>query len=186
MADEHALERYREYLRLVASQQLAPRFRAKVDLSGVVQETLFEAEREVAGGLIVPSGQRLSWLRRILSNNLGDALRRATADKRDMRREVPLHQSVEASSQQLELWLARDLAPDREAEREEQVLVLVAALGQLPEAQRAALILHYWSGWTLAQIAEHLDRSRDAVAGLIKRGVRELRVAMNQEQSGDG
>lgn len=177
------LEHYRGYLHLLASQQVAPRFRGKIDLSGVVQETLFEAQREVTNGLNVPSRHRLPWLRRILANNLGDELRRATADKRDMRREVPLHQSVETSSHQLELWLARDLAPGRAVEKEECVLRLAASLGQLPEPQQAALILHYWSGWTLSEIAEHLQRSRDAVAGLIKRGVQTLRQRLTDEDS---
>ena len=28
-------------------------------------------------------------------------------------------------------------------------------------------MLHYWTGWTLVQIATHLGRSREAVAGLL-------------------
>ncbi len=173
------LERYRGYLRLLASQQVSPRYRAKVDLSGIVQETLFEAQREIATGLDLPPGRRLPWLRRILSNNLADELRRVTADKRDVRREIPLQQSVETSSQQLEVWLARDFAPARAMEQEEQILYLVASLARLPDAQKSALTLHYWSGWSLAKIAEHLDRSREAIAGLIKRGVRQLRLDLD-------
>lgn len=184
-ADRNALERYRDYLILLASQQVGPRFRAKVDLSGIVQETLFEAQKQLADGFDIPSGRRLPWLRRILANNLGDELRRMTADKRDVRREVPLQQSVETSSNQLELWLARDFAPNRAIEREEQVLKLVTALARLPDAQRAALTLHYWSGQPLAEIAEHLDRSRDAVAGLIKRGVRQLRLELDEQDGED-
>src|SRR5262245_61055993 len=171
-ADGSTLERYRDYLRLMAAGQVAPRFRGKADLSGIVQETLWEAHREVEGGLNVPSGQRLPWLRRILANNLADEVRRLTAEKRDVGRELSLHQAVETSSQQLELWLAKDLQPSRQAEREEQVLKLAAAIAALPEAQQEALILHYWNGWTLVKISEHLGRSRDAIAGLIRRGVK--------------
>ena len=86
--DDYALEKYRDYLRLLASQQLATRFRGKVDPSGVVQETLWEAHRELIRGVDVPSGQRLAWLRRILANNLADEVRRATAEKRDVGREM--------------------------------------------------------------------------------------------------
>jgi RNA polymerase sigma factor (sigma-70 family) len=57
-------------------------------------------------------------------------------------------------------------------------------LARLSTDQREAIILHYWSGRTLMQIANELDRSRDAVAGLIKRGLRQLRNEMADSQLG--
>jgi RNA polymerase sigma-70 factor (ECF subfamily) len=101
------------------------------------------------------------------------------AEKRNVGREVSLQQSVEQSSMRLEAWLAREDRPERKLEREEHVLQLVAALAKLPDAQREALMLHYWTGWTLAQIATHMGRSREAVAGLLKRGLRQLRVEID-------
>jgi RNA polymerase sigma-70 factor (ECF subfamily) len=175
--DGYALEKYREYLRLLASQQLAAKFRGKVDASGVVQETLWEAHRELERGAKVDSGARLAWLRRILANNLADEVRRVTAEKRDVGREVSLEHAIETSSRRLEEWLARDLNPQA-AKQEDAVLQLVAALGRLPEAQRDAIILQYWSGCTLLEMAEELGRSREAVAGLIKRGLRQLRTEL--------
>ena len=56
--DGYALEKYRDYLRLLASEQLASRFRGKADPSGVVQNTLWEAHRELNRGVHVPSGER--------------------------------------------------------------------------------------------------------------------------------
>ena len=61
------------------------------------------------------------------------------------------------------------------AKQDDAVLQLVGALAGLPEAQRDAIILQYWTGCTFAEIAEELGRSREAVAGLIKRGLRQLR-----------
>lgn len=186
-ADPFALNQYREYLRILASQQAALRFQGKVDLSGVVQETLWEAHQDLQEGCIVDAGKRLPWLRRILSNNLADAVRRMAADKRNVGREVSLQQSIEQSSMRLEAWLACEDPPERRLEREERVLHLVEALGKLPDAQREALMLHYWTGWTQVQIATHLGRSREAVAGLLKRGLRQLRVEMDAgNQSHDG
>ncbi|MBX7073032.1 MAG: sigma-70 family RNA polymerase sigma factor [Pirellulales bacterium] len=184
-AEADSLEQYRGYLRLLASQQIAARFRGKLDPSGIVQDTLFEAHRELAGGLVVPSAERLAWLRKILANNLADEVRKITADKRDVGREVSLQQAIEQSSQRLEQWLARDLAPGAPAELAEQVLQLVAALARLPEAQREAVALHYWSGLPLAEIAQRLDRSRDAVAGLLKRGLRQLRAELKLQPDDD-
>lgn len=174
----YAPEKYRDYLRLLASQHLAARFRGKVDPSGVVRETLLEAHQEMERGRDVPSGNRLAWLRRILANNLADEVRRFTADKRNVGRELSVQQAIEQSSQQLEVWLARDRSPGSVAERDELVLQLAAALTKLPDAQREAIIRHYWFGRTLVEIAKEIDRSRDAVAGLIKRGLRQLRAEM--------
>jgi RNA polymerase sigma-70 factor (ECF subfamily) len=179
-----ALEQYRDYLRLLASQHLAARFRGKVDPSGIVQQTLWEAHRELVQGIEVPSGEQLAWLRRILANNLADEVRRFTAEKRNVGREVSLQQAIEQSSQQLEVWLARDFAPCHAVERDELLLRLAGALARLSADQREAIILHYWSGRTLIQIANELDRSRDAVAGLIKRGLRQLRNEMADSQLG--
>jgi RNA polymerase sigma-70 factor (ECF subfamily) len=183
------LEQYRDYLRLLACQQLGPRFRGKMDLSGIVQETLFEAHREIDRGVQVPSQERLVWLRRILINNLADHARHLTAEKRDVGREVSLQAAIELSSQRLEAWLAIEMPPGLAMDLEEQVLALVSALALLPEAQREAVTLHYWSGWKLVEIAEHLGRSRDATAGLIKRGLRQLRQTLGKTQipgSGNG
>ena len=36
-------------------------------------------------------------------------------------------------------------------------------------------MLQHWHGWTLAQIGEHLGRSQAAVAGLLHRGLAQLR-----------
>jgi len=180
---EDSLEQYRDYLRLLASHQFGDRFQGKIDLSGVVQETLFEAHQEKARGVNVTPAERLAWLRRILANNLADQARRLMADKRDVSREISLQAAVELSSQRLEEWLATEMPPGMAMEQDEQLLALVAALAHLPEAQREAVILHYWSGQRLAEIAEHLGRSRDAIAGLIKRGLHQLRSELGARQA---
>jgi RNA polymerase sigma-70 factor, ECF subfamily len=62
--------------------------------------------------------------------------------------------------------------------REEQAVRLAEALADLPEAQREALVLQHWHGWSLADIARHLDRSPAAVAGSLKRGLQKLRTGL--------
>ncbi len=179
------LERYRRYLSVLAQAQLDPRWRAKVDLSGVIQQTLLEAHQAANQLRACDDGQRLAWLRRILANNLTDELRKWTTEARDARREVSLEQRLAESSQRLSAWLAGDdPSPSTTIQHEEQTLRIVAALDRLPEAQREALMLQHWHGWSLAQIAEHLQRTPAAVAGLLKRGLQQLREQMTQESRG--
>ena len=126
-ADPFSLEQFREYLNILALQQVASRFQGKVDLSGVVQETLWEAHQQLQRGKTISPGGHLPWLRRILINNFVDAARKMQTAKRNVNREVSFQQSVEQSSLRLEAWLACDMPPHGTVEQEEVVLKLVAA-----------------------------------------------------------
>jgi len=52
---------------------------------------------------------------------------------------------------------------------------------QLPEDQRLAVELRYLREMSVAQIAEHMERSKASVAGLLQRGLRVLRTAISQD-----
>src|SRR5262245_55760872 len=177
------LERFRRYLEVLAQVQIDPRLRGKIDASGVVQQTLLEAYRALAQTEGWDDEQRLAWLRRILANNLTDEVRKATAQGRDARRERSLEADLEQSSACLEGWLVADQSsPSLHVQRHEQALRLADALAQLPEAQREALILQHWHGWTLAEIGRHLGRTPAAVAGLLHRGLERLRALLEEKE----
>jgi RNA polymerase sigma-70 factor (ECF subfamily) len=170
------LERYRDYLRVLARLQLDDRLRGKVDLSGVVQQTLLEAHqaREQVRGLA--AGPLAAWLRRALANNLADEARRLGAKMRDAGRERSLQQALDESSARLEAWLAAEQpSPSEAAARQEELLRLARALAELPEDQRRAVELHHLEGQSLVEVAEALGRSRGAAASLVFRGLRSLR-----------
>lgn len=170
------LERYRDYLGLLARLQVDPRWRGRVDLSGAVQQTLFEAHQVLREGDGHSDQERLAWLRKCLANNLTDEFRKLDANMRDIRRERSLEAALRESSDRLEAWVAaRGSSPSEHCQREEQAIQLAAALAALPEAQREALVLQHWHGWKVAEIALHLGRTRTAVAGLLKRGLAKLR-----------
>jgi RNA polymerase sigma-70 factor (ECF subfamily) len=178
---DQTLERYRAYLGLLARLQLDPRLQGKIDLSGVVQQTLLEAYQARPRFRAQVSGQQTAWLRRILANNLADEIRKLHTDKRDLGRERSLEAALDESSARLEGWLAADQSsPSQQAERHEQAVRLAQALANLPEAQREALVLQHWHGWSLAEIARHLGRSHAAVAGLLKRGLQQLRAQLHE------
>ena len=62
----------------------------------------------------------------------------------------------------------------------EQTLHLAAALERLPADARAAIVLQHWHGWTLAQIGEHLGRTLVPVAGLLHRGLQQLKKHLQE------
>lgn len=176
MAIDELVARYRGYLLVLAQAQVEPDLHARLDLEGVVQQTLLEAWQsspDRAGWA--------TWLRRLLAHNLADELRKLRAEKRDIDRERSLEANLTATSLRLgEMLAARQSTPSARLTREEKALQVAAALESLPKAQREALILQHWHGWTLAQIAGHLHRTPAAVAGLLKRGLRQLREILDK------
>ena len=173
------LERYRQYLLLLARSQVDPRMRDPVDLSGVVQQTFLEAHQKLAQFRGTSPEQLAAWLRQILSHNLADAMRGLGTAKRELRRRQSLEDAMAQSSARLGAWLAADQSsPSQHAQGEERALQLADALAQLPDAQREALVLQYWHGYTLAQIASQMARTPAAVAGLLKRGLKQLQTLL--------
>lgn len=178
MADSsppRSLESYREYLRLLVRVQLDPRLRAKLDPSDVVQETLLQAHQARAQFRGQSEGEQITWLRQILASKLVRVFRDHHRGKRDLDREQSLERALERSSQRLEQILAADeSSPSERAERNEQLAALANALSSLAPDQREAVELHYLHGWHLAEIGVRLERSPQAVGGLLHRAIVKL------------
>jgi RNA polymerase sigma-70 factor (ECF subfamily) len=183
--DGAALERHRGYLHLLARLHLDPRLRPKLDASDVVQQTLLQAHAGLAGFRGATSGELAAWLRQILARVLAHAGRDLGRDRRDVNRERSLEAALDASSAHLGRWLAADQSsPSQQADRHEQAARLADALADLPVAQREAVVLHYWQGWPLADIGVHLGRTPAAVAGLLHRGLKQLRSLLAESDAG--
>jgi RNA polymerase sigma-70 factor (ECF subfamily) len=167
------LENYREYLRLLARLQMDPRLQGKIDPSDLAQQTLLKAFENLAQFRGQSPGELAAWLRRILTNNLIDAVRKFSIQV-DLERS--LEQGVNSSSDRLEAWLgASQESPSDQVARQESLLQLAAFLARLPEEQRTALELHYLKDLSLTETAQLMGRSEPSVAGLVRRGVQKLR-----------
>jgi RNA polymerase sigma-70 factor (ECF subfamily) len=174
--DGRDLEHFREYLRLLAQTHLDSRLQSKLDPSDVVQQTLLEAYKDL-GQLRGQSREQIAcWLRQILVRNLANLVRDFGRACRDVGRE----QSLDAADG-LANWLAAEQSsPSQRAERQEQALRLAAALAKLPEAQREVIMLRHCQGWPLADISRHVGKSAAAVAGLLHRGLQQIRAHMHE------
>jgi RNA polymerase sigma-70 factor (ECF subfamily) len=175
------LERFREYLRLLARVHIGDQLRAKLDPSDIVQQTLLEAHRKREQFRGQTEAEMAGWLRQLLACTLADAVRALGRAKRDVGRERSLEQAIEQSSKRIEAWLvAEQSSPSQRAVKHEDAARLADALAKLPEAQREAVTLRYCQGWSLADISRHLGRTPAAVSGLLKRGSRQLRDLLSE------
>jgi len=181
MTDAMRIEELRDYLLLMGRLQMSPALSAKVDLSGVVQQTIWEALQE---RIPEADDERLLWLRRLFANNLHDEIRKATAERRDHRREVSLEAALESSSARIGAFLAGSSpSPSQKAVRADELNRLARALAELPDDQRLAVELHHLSDLPLAEVSQQLNRTREATAALLYRALKKLRQRLGTDHS---
>lgn len=176
------LARYEGYLQALAERDLDRRVRPRLGASDIVQQTWLEAQRGF--GRFEGSGEPelVAWLARILERNLLQAVRdHALLQKRAVARERSLDDSGGAVGGGLATGVS---SPSQRAMRGESAVRLARALRRLPDDQREAVRLRHIEGWSLAEIADRMDRTAPAAAGLIKRGMRALRGILDEEGEG--
>jgi RNA polymerase sigma-70 factor (ECF subfamily) len=176
-----SLDRFRNYLLLLARMHVGNRARAKIDASDVVQETLLEAHRKRGQFRGAGDGTLAAWLRQMLAFSIADAHRALGRAKRDITRERSLEAALNDSSSRLEnLLAAPHSSPSQRASRQEQLVRLADALAQLPEDQRQAVVRKHLQGETVAAIAHDMNRTETAVGGLLRRGMARLRELLKE------
>jgi RNA polymerase sigma-70 factor (ECF subfamily) len=75
---------------------------------------------------------------------------------------------------------ARGETPSGYAAARERAVMLASALNELPEDQRTAVELRYIGDCSLEEIATFMDRTTPSVAGLLRRGLEDLRGRLAQ------
>jgi RNA polymerase sigma-70 factor (ECF subfamily) len=181
----HPLDRYRDYLRLLARLHLDPRLQAKLDASDFVQQTLLQAHAHQDQFRGQTDQEWLAWLRSILANVLAGAVRQYATEARDLARERSLDGALEQSSSRVEEWLAANhSSPSERAVRCEELLRLASALAQLPDDQRRVVELHHLRGCTVTEVAEAVGKTKPAVMGLLFRGLKSLRQNLQDPDGG--
>jgi RNA polymerase sigma-70 factor (ECF subfamily) len=173
------LELYRNYLSLLAESQLDRKLRARSSPSDIVQETMLEAHRDFHQFRGQSEAELMAWLRRILVNNLARTIEmHVLAEKRDVRREVPLERlnsGVERSTMRLCALEGRDETPSAQYEQRERSVILADLMSDLSEAHREVILLRNLQGLKFDEVARHMSRSVPAAKMLWVRAIKQLR-----------
>ncbi|HKB02640.1 MAG TPA: sigma-70 family RNA polymerase sigma factor [Gemmataceae bacterium] len=172
------LEACRDYLLLVANQELDVDLRAKGGASDLVQQTFLEAQRDFGAFQGASEEELLAWLRRLLVHNLADFARRYRGTgKRRAEREVALEGDSAAAGPAA--GLAADTpSPSGRAVAREEDEGLERALARLPEDYRTVIVLRYREERSFEEIGQLIDRSPNAARKLWLRAVERLRAEL--------
>jgi RNA polymerase sigma-70 factor (ECF subfamily) len=176
------LDSYRNYLRLLAQTWLDASLRGKYDRSDLIQETLIKANDRFDQFAGRTEGELVAWLRQILARQLADAARRFHGATRDVARESPVAQFLDASSCSLgRLLPAREPSPSESAQRREMSVLLADALAEMKDEYRDVIVLRNLQELSWPEIGERMGKSQGAVRMLWTRALKELRPLIEKK-----
>jgi RNA polymerase sigma-70 factor (ECF subfamily) len=173
------LEGCRQYLLLVANQELCHDLQAKVGASDLVQETFLEAQRgfELFKGR--SHDELLAWLRQILRNNLRDAARSYLSSmKRDVHREIPFVEQDGSAAVSIKALPDSSETPSWPVRRCEQAAAVRRCLERLSVDYRQVIVLRNLELKSFVEIGRMVGRSPDAIRKLWGRAVQALVAEM--------
>jgi len=174
------LQRYADWLRLLARLQIDRGLQAKLDASDVAQQALLEACRALPQFRGSTEAELAAWLRSILANVLAHEVRRyAGTEGRDVSREVSLDAELAESSRRLQGVLAdTGPSPSAQAAQHEQEVRLAEVLARLPDDYREVIVLRNLEGLSHEEVAQRMGRGAGAVRMLWVRALSRLRQEM--------
>lgn len=186
--DTQALER----LLLVNCDAVAEHIRPKlagplqslISVEDILQETFFRAFQQIQKFEPKSDGSFLAWLKVIAENRIVDAIKHQKRRKRggDMRRVDPAHDIFQTSVADVMLLLEDEdgASPSRIVATDEAVHAMQVAIASLPEEQRQAVLLRYFRQQSFEEAGVEMDRSPEAVRGLLRRAKLALRERMQR------
>jgi RNA polymerase sigma-70 factor (ECF subfamily) len=121
----------------------------------------------------VPRAKFTTWLLKITRNLVFNELRR-----RSRHPQVPLQ--GESEEEERPIRDENAITPDASMLEQELQKAIEAAIANLPETQRLAVILRRYEELSYEEIAETLDQSVSAVKSLLFRARTELRTSLSQ------
>jgi RNA polymerase sigma-70 factor (ECF subfamily) len=165
----------------LAEAMISPKLRRDLEASDLVQQTLLEAHCNAEQLVGMNAAVIFSWLRSALRHNMQDAIRHLHAQKNDIRRRQQLSELENSWCRMDKVFVDENTSPSEVLQRNEQLCLMLSAMQTLPENQRTALIMKHLNGHSLREVAEALELSESAAAGLLHRGRQRLAQCLEDQ-----
>ena len=175
--DRAALEKlckvYGERVHWIVRFRMGREIRSKLDSMDVVQDAFVLALQDLEDFTYNDEGDFLRWLSGIVENRIRDNVKKLHADKRNIRKEVPLRNRVlttERSSAGAPGPIATT-TPSVIVSKAEDLDRLEKAINKLTPEYREVIILKKIEGLSYEEISNRLGKSTDAVGMLVSRAM---------------
>lgn len=165
------LNNFRNYLLLIANQDIDPKIKGKLGSSDIVQESMLTAHQNIDAFQGSSKPELMAWLRQILINDLHQSRRKFAGTKK---RQVDLERPIQASSTFQYSLVDPNLTPKTNAISREEATLLKQCMSELNDDYATVIRLHNWEGRSFDEIAEMMDRSPDAARKLWTRALLKL------------
>lgn len=166
------LDSFRRYLMALTLHYLDPRLATRLDASDVVQQTCVTALASFEQFRGAHQGEFAQWLKVVHEHVMQNLAREhVRTQKRSVKRELRVSDSWWGA------WGGKSdrSSPSQKLMNVEMAVRIAIALEALPEDQREAVRLRYFENSSLEKMADAMNRSKPAVAALLKRGMIALR-----------
>lgn len=178
--DSQALERlcrvYGERVRRIVRLRMGRELRSKMESMDIVQDAFISALRDLEGFTYQNEGDFLRWVSKVAENRLRDNLDKLHADKRDVRKEIPLEHNVQSSQDSLvQNFAPADLTtPSIVVSKHEELDKLEKAMDKLKPEYKEVIKLAKIEGLSYEDVGKRLGKSSDAIRMLLSRAMVEL------------
>jgi RNA polymerase sigma-70 factor (ECF subfamily) len=163
--------------------KLAGPLQSLVSVDDILQETFFRAFQQISKFQPQSDHSFLAWLKTIAESRIVDAIKHQRRKKRggELNRVQQL-EGVYTTVADLMAMLAQDegSTPSQIVATDEAVRAMQVAIASLPQEQREAVMLRYFRQKSLDEAGQEMDRSPEAVRGLLRRARAALRQRMQR------
>ena len=184
--DESALDQlcrvYSERVRWMVRLRMNKELRSKLESMDLAQDVLIHALRGLGDFTYKNEGDFIRWLSKIAQNALRDNLDKLHADKRNVRKELPLdgYRST-ANSRFVGSPGPIDITtPSMIMSRREELAKLEKAIDMVKPEYREVIVLTKIEGLSYREIGDRLSKSDDAVRMLLSRAMASLTIVFKR------
>jgi len=178
--DESALNRlcavYGERVRRIIRIHIGKELRSKMESMDLVQDAFISALRSLESFTYTSEGDFLRWISKIAENRIRDNLDKLHADKRDIRKEIPLKNNERSSQDSFirDFAPADSTTPSMIISKREELDKLEKAMDKLKPEYKEVISLTKIEGLSYEEVGKRLSKSSDAVRMLLARAMVEL------------
>ena len=176
------LDRYVQRVLRIVRMRLGPKLRGRMESMDVVQEVMVRVIKDLENFEPKNEAAFLHWISQLVQNEIRDLADYHGAEKRNANKEVQPQKDSEEDRSVVSNTPANSIyRPSFQLRLKEDVLLLEAAMDELPEKQKEVIILRQYEEMSFKDIGDQLDCSEDAARMQYTRAIDKLTDLMTNE-----